>query len=160
MKRYAPPARQSALLRGLAGIVDQLENSDDIELPVFGAADERELVLRLVGVVSELLRRHPVDDRGRCRRCRAARFGCRRWWRWPTRKAPCLVLSVASFYLTVPIEHVWLQLLASLGINRELHEIRSWLTIAAAMDGRSAEVLASEPVAAWVTGMGVVRFAA
>lgn len=38
------------------------------------------------------------------------------------------------------------------------HEIRSWLTVAAAVDGRPAEVLAYEPVHAWVTGMGVIRF--
>lgn len=39
------------------------------------------------------------------------------------------------------------------------HEIRSWLTVAGAMDGRAAEVLAYEPVASFVTGMGVMRFA-
>lgn len=38
------------------------------------------------------------------------------------------------------------------------HEIRSWLTVAAAVEGCPAEVLAYEPVHAWVTGMGVVRF--
>ena len=39
------------------------------------------------------------------------------------------------------------------------HEIRSWLTLAGAMEGRPAELLAYEPVAAWVTGMGVLRYA-
>jgi protocatechuate 4,5-dioxygenase beta chain len=38
------------------------------------------------------------------------------------------------------------------------HEIRSWLTVAGAVPGRRARVLAYEPVAAWVTGMGVVTF--
>ncbi len=38
------------------------------------------------------------------------------------------------------------------------HEIRSWLTLAGAMEGRQAEVLAYEPVAAFVTGMGVLRY--
>jgi aromatic ring-opening dioxygenase catalytic subunit (LigB family) len=38
------------------------------------------------------------------------------------------------------------------------HEIRSWLTLAGAMAGRTAEVLAYEPVVAFVTGMGVVRY--
>ena len=38
------------------------------------------------------------------------------------------------------------------------HEIRSWLTLAGAMAGRPAEVLAYEPVVAFVTGMGVVRY--
>ena len=38
------------------------------------------------------------------------------------------------------------------------HEIRSWLTLAGAMEGRPAEVLAYEPVAAFVTGMGVLRY--
>jgi hypothetical protein len=127
MKRYTPQAHQQSLLHDLANTVDRIENDGDIDLPAFGAAGERELVLRLAGAVSELLRRHPVDDQGRCRRCRPARAGCRRWWRLPTRKAPCLVLSVISFYATVPTEHVWLQLLAHRGVNRELKEIRSWL---------------------------------
>lgn len=140
MKRYAPPARQRALLLDLVGVLNQLENDDDVQLPVLGATDQRELVLRLVGVVSELLRRHPVDDRGRCGRCRAARSGCRRWLRWPTRKATCLVLSVASFYSTVPIEHVWLQVLAHIGIPRDLDEIRCWLT------SRSVDI---EPEPVW-----------
>jgi aromatic ring-opening dioxygenase catalytic subunit (LigB family) len=38
------------------------------------------------------------------------------------------------------------------------HEIRSWLTVAGAVAGKPARVLAYEPVAAWVTGMGVVTF--
>jgi aromatic ring-opening dioxygenase catalytic subunit (LigB family) len=38
------------------------------------------------------------------------------------------------------------------------HEIRSWLTVAGAVPGRRARVLAYEPIAAWVTGMGVVTF--
>jgi hypothetical protein len=127
MKRYTPQAHQQALLHDLANAVDRIENDDDVDLPAFGAAGERELVLRLAGAVSELLRRHPVDDRGRCRRCRPARVGCRRWWRLPTGKAPCLVLSIASFYATVSTEHMWLQLLAHRGVKRELQEIRSWL---------------------------------
>lgn len=127
MSRYAPPERRHALLDELTGLVRQLQDAEDPELFAFGANDAHGLVLRLVGVVFELVRRHPVDDSGRCRQCRRNRSGCRRWLRWPTRKAPCLVLSVASFYSTVPIEHVWLQLLAHIGTNRELHEIRAWL---------------------------------
>jgi aromatic ring-opening dioxygenase catalytic subunit (LigB family) len=38
------------------------------------------------------------------------------------------------------------------------HEIRSWLTVAGAVPGKPARVLAYEPVAAWVTGMGVVTY--
>ncbi|HSE95016.1 MAG TPA: protocatechuate 3,4-dioxygenase, partial [Methylomirabilota bacterium] len=38
------------------------------------------------------------------------------------------------------------------------HEIRSWLTVAGAMPGRRARVLAYEPVTAWVTGMGVITY--
>jgi hypothetical protein len=39
------------------------------------------------------------------------------------------------------------------------HEIRSWLTLAGAMESSSkAEVLAYEPVASFVTGMGVMRY--
>jgi len=38
------------------------------------------------------------------------------------------------------------------------HEIRSWLTVAGARAGRRARVLAYEPVAAWVTGMGVITY--
>jgi aromatic ring-opening dioxygenase catalytic subunit (LigB family) len=39
------------------------------------------------------------------------------------------------------------------------HEIRSWLTLAGAMEGTAkAEVLAYEPVASFVTGMGVMRY--
>lgn len=127
MKRHTPPARQQALLHDLADVVHQLRNGTDVKLPAFGATDESELALRLVGAVFELVRRHPVDDHGRCRRCRPARSGCRRWLRWPTRTAPCLVLSIASFYATVPTEHVWLQLLSHLGIERELSGIRTWL---------------------------------
>jgi hypothetical protein len=39
-------------------------------------------------------------------------------------------------------------------------ELRNWLTVAAALDHAGAEVLAYEPVAAWLTGTAVVRFAA
>lgn len=39
------------------------------------------------------------------------------------------------------------------------HEIRSWLTVAGAVPGRRARVLAYEPVTAWVTGMGVLTYA-
>src|SRR5262249_10981292 len=38
------------------------------------------------------------------------------------------------------------------------HEIRSWLTVAGAVPGRCARVLAYEPIAPWVTGMGVVTY--
>lgn len=127
MKRFRPPARQRALLNDLADLVRRLQSEDDAGLSGFGAINEPDLLLRLVGTVFELVRRHPVDDSGRCRQCRRDRSGCRQWLRWPTRKAPCLVLSVASFYSTVPIEHVWLQLLSHLGAGRELREIRSWL---------------------------------
>jgi len=39
------------------------------------------------------------------------------------------------------------------------HEIRSWLTLAGAMEGHAAHVLAYEPVEAFVTGMGVLSYA-
>jgi hypothetical protein len=38
------------------------------------------------------------------------------------------------------------------------HEIRSWLTVAGAVAGAPARVLAYEPIAAWVTGMGVISY--
>jgi hypothetical protein len=38
------------------------------------------------------------------------------------------------------------------------HEIRSWLTVAGAVPGGPARVLAYEPVPAWVTGMGVITY--
>ncbi len=38
------------------------------------------------------------------------------------------------------------------------HEIRSWLTVAGAVPGKAARVLAYEPIAPWVTGMGVVTY--
>jgi len=38
------------------------------------------------------------------------------------------------------------------------HEIRSWLTVAGAVPGKPARVLAYEPVAPWVTGMGVITY--
>jgi hypothetical protein len=139
MSRYAPPQRQHALLDELTGLVRLLHDGEAEELSAFGADDAHSVMLRLVGVVFELVRRHPVDDGGRCRQCRRNRSGCRRWLRWPTKKAPCLILSVASFYSTVPIEQVWLQLLAHIGINRELREIRAWLA------GDSATA-ASEPI--------------
>jgi len=124
---HTPPARRLALLDDLTQVVCRLESGGNVDLPVFGATDERELLLRLVGAVHEVVRRHPVDDYGRCQHCRPTRSGCRGWLRWPTRKAPCLVLSIASFYATVPPEQVWLQLLRHLGINRDLREIRAWL---------------------------------
>lgn len=127
MSRYAPPQRHHALLDNFAGLVRLLHDGEAPELSAFGADDAHSIILRLTGTVFELLRRHPVDDSGRCRQCRRNRSGCRRWLRWPTKKAPCLILSVVSFYSTVPIEQVWLQLLAHIGTSRELHEIRAWL---------------------------------
>jgi hypothetical protein len=38
------------------------------------------------------------------------------------------------------------------------HEIRAWLAVAGAVPGRAARVLAYEPVAAWVTGMGFATY--
>jgi len=38
------------------------------------------------------------------------------------------------------------------------HEIRSWLTVAGAVPGKPARVLAYEPITAWVTGMGVISY--
>jgi hypothetical protein len=38
------------------------------------------------------------------------------------------------------------------------HEIRSWLTVAGAMAGARARVLAYEPIREWVTGMGVAVY--
>jgi hypothetical protein len=38
------------------------------------------------------------------------------------------------------------------------HEIRSWLIVAGAVPGRAAQVLAYEPVPAWMTGMAVVTY--
>jgi hypothetical protein len=38
------------------------------------------------------------------------------------------------------------------------HEIRSWLTVAGAVDGAAGHVLAYEPIRAWVTGMGVLTY--
>jgi len=38
------------------------------------------------------------------------------------------------------------------------HEIRSWLTVAGAVPGKPARVLAYEPITAWVTGMGVITY--
>jgi len=38
------------------------------------------------------------------------------------------------------------------------HEIRSWLTVAGAAPGKRARVLAYEPVAPWVTGIGVITY--
>jgi len=38
------------------------------------------------------------------------------------------------------------------------HEIRSWLTVAGAMPGKPARILAYEPIAPWVTGMGVATY--
>jgi aromatic ring-opening dioxygenase catalytic subunit (LigB family) len=40
------------------------------------------------------------------------------------------------------------------------HEIRSWLTVAGAAGAAPARVLAYEPVAAWVTGMGFLTYGA
>lgn len=38
------------------------------------------------------------------------------------------------------------------------HEIRSWLTVAAAAGGNGGEVLAYEAIHPWITGMGVMEF--
>lgn len=101
-------------------------------VPSPAAVDHQDFLLRLACFAFEILRQHSVDDHGRCRRCRPSRSGCRRWLRWPTRKAPCLILSVASFYSTVPTEHVWFQILPHLGIHRELQDIRDQLARLAA----------------------------
>src|SRR5882757_7544144 len=115
MKRHSPTTRQQALLHDLVNLMHRVWDDDTTSRLPFDANDERDLSIRLAGAVFELVRRHPVDDHGRCRRCSPTRSGCRRWLRWPTRKAPCLVLSVVSFYSTVATEHVWLQLLPHLG---------------------------------------------
>ena len=122
---HEPPARRDRLLKNLLATIRRL---DDLNAAAsLAATTERELLLRLTCFAVEILRRHPVDDSGRCHRRQPSRSGCRRWLRWPTRKAPCLVLSIASFYSTVPVEHVWFQVLPHLGIRRELHHIRARL---------------------------------
>jgi hypothetical protein len=113
-------------LKDLLATIRRLDDLD-AAAPAHAAFDDNELLLRLVCFTVEILRRHPVDGHGRCRCCRPSRSGCRRWLRWPTRKAPCLVLSVASFYATVPAEHVWFQALPHLGVHRELRDIRARL---------------------------------
>jgi hypothetical protein len=123
-----PPARRERMLANLLATIRQLDAE-----PSPATTGNEELLLRLACFAVEILRRHPVDDHGRCRRCRPIRSGSRRWLRWPTRKAPCLVLSVASFYSTVPPEQVWFQVLPHLGIHRELRDIRTRLTRAAAI---------------------------
>jgi aromatic ring-opening dioxygenase catalytic subunit (LigB family) len=40
------------------------------------------------------------------------------------------------------------------------HEIRSWLTVAGAVEPSTAETLAYEPIEPWITGMAVALFAA
>ncbi|WP_211762957.1 hypothetical protein [Kutzneria sp. CA-103260] len=51
------------------------------------------------------------------------------------------MLSIASFYATVPTEQVWLQLLRHLGVSRDLGEIRAWLA-----DGPVAVEREPEPI--------------
>jgi len=125
-----PQARRDRLLEDLLATIRRLDDLAGAALPP-AAIDDNHLLLRLACFAVEILCRHPVDDRGRCRRCRPSRSGCRRWLRWPKRKAPCMVLSIASFYSTVPIEHVWFQVLPRLGIHRELHDIRVRLALLA-----------------------------
>jgi catalytic LigB subunit of aromatic ring-opening dioxygenase len=38
------------------------------------------------------------------------------------------------------------------------HEIRSWVTVAGAMAGTNSKTLAYEPIAPWITGMGVAEW--
>lgn len=39
------------------------------------------------------------------------------------------------------------------------HELRNWVTAAGVLGGAPGEVLAYEPIAEWLTGVGIVRFA-
>ncbi len=131
-----PPARRERLLNDLLATIRQL----DATAPA--ATGNEELLLRLASFAVEILHRHSVDDHGRCRRCRPDRSGCWRWLRWPTCKAPCLVLSIASFYSTVPPEQVWFQVLPRLGIHRELRYIRARLA-------RPTAIAEPEPEPTW-----------
>ena len=38
------------------------------------------------------------------------------------------------------------------------HEMRTWVAVAGVMGGAAADVLAYEPVAPWITGMGVAQW--
>jgi hypothetical protein len=127
MKHRVLSTRRRVLLAELTKVVRWIEEGSSVEITALASADEREMLLRLAGMSIELVRRHRVDAAGRCRQCRLIRSGCRRWLHWPTRKAPCLIVSVASFFGTAPIDAVWWQIFNGLGDRRELSDVRSWL---------------------------------
>jgi hypothetical protein len=93
-----------------------------------GTADQGDLQLRLGAALYVLVRLHRIDYRGRCRLCRAGHPRRHLSIRLPARKVPCRVLKIAAFFTTASAEEVWLRVLPSLGIRRDLNAIRAHLT--------------------------------
>lgn len=68
---------------------------------VVGDRATTERLVRFLGAVTSLHRRHEVDRHGRCVRCAATR----RWWSW-RRPRTCSVYSTLAFCLTQPFRFV------------------------------------------------------
>ncbi len=78
----------------LSGLLDMVLSGDVVS---DRAAAER--LVRSVGALVHLHKRHPIDARGRCTLCWPVP---RRWWRpWPSRST-CSVHAALSFYLRHP----------------------------------------------------------
>ncbi|EWM15258.1 hypothetical protein KUTG_05562 [Kutzneria sp. 744] len=126
MTRDAPVDRRLLIIDEIAELLRGFDACGAVqELPVFGTTDRDEIQLRTLGPLITLLLLHPVDDRGRCRRCRPTRRSRCCWLRWPSRRTPCQISKVARFFSSAPLDEVWLRLLPRIGIRRELNEIRA-----------------------------------
>jgi hypothetical protein len=126
MTRDASVNRRLLIIDEIAELLRGFDDCGAVqELPVFGTTDRDEIQVRTLGPLITLLMLHPVDDRGRCRRCRPTRRGGCNWLRWPSRRTPCQILKVARFFSSAPLDEVWLQLLPRIGIRRDFNEIRA-----------------------------------
>ena len=150
MASQTPSTARQAIVSDLAVVLHGFDRGEVHGLSAFGTTDRDEIQARETGALFMLLLLHRVDERGRCRRCRPARTGKRRWPNWPSRKAPCQVLKVITFFSSAPLDEVWLRLLPRLGVRREFREIRANL----ANQSMAAGLAGTMPIPAQVDGSG------
>lgn len=106
-------------------LVEQLEEWVDC----LGGDESREsavveeLALRLLTATIVLLGRHAVNKRGQCSLC-----GWTRWkWRFWRRRRKCTVFQALDRAMTQGVDIVWWEVLAGVGRDVELGEVREWL---------------------------------
>ena len=119
-------ARRS-VRRQLAELAKSLEAGDGERLNVFGSSDQREQMLRLVGMVLALTTQHQIDKSGRCRQCRDQQAGWRRILPVWSRPTSCMVHSTVQVFARSAAEAVWLRVFALLGEQRSIEDVRTWL---------------------------------